>query len=159
MARTCRIGPPRPTSLQGRATQAERHKGSRVRPRYGMRDEACLTQCWRAIRKDAASGVAQGSAQASAQPLDEHLHALVERLTQTRDRATRVRRPSMPTGAGTQRPLGIPAGEATRLPRAGARLRAALYAQDFLRGREGYRPHGGALAAVETLTITRQCGR
>jgi RNA-directed DNA polymerase len=65
----------------------------------------------------------------------------------------------MPTGDGTQRPLGIPAVEDKLLQRAVARLLEAIYAQDFLRCSHGYRPHVGALDAVDTLTITLQFGR
>jgi retron-type reverse transcriptase len=65
----------------------------------------------------------------------------------------------MPTGDGTPRPLGIPAGEDKLLQLAGARLLEAIDEQDFLRGSYGYRPHVGALEAVDTLPITRQCGR
>ncbi len=93
------------------------------------------------------------------QPLDETIHRLGERLQQKRYRATLVRRHDMPKGEGTQRPLGRPAGEDHRLPRAVARLLEAIYAQDVLRGSDGYRPHGGALAAGDTRTITLQCGR
>jgi RNA-directed DNA polymerase len=39
------------------------------------------------------------------------------------------------------------------------RLRTAIDEQDFRRCRDGYRPHIGALDAVDKLTITRQCGR
>ena len=101
----------------------------------------------------------QGSAQDDAPPLDAHLHGLVERLKPKRSRATRVRRPSLPTGDGTQRPGGLPAVEATRLPRAVARLLDALDAQDCRRWRSGSRPPGGALEAVDPRTITRPGGR
>jgi RNA-directed DNA polymerase len=148
-----------PTSLQGRAKKAESQKGYRFRNLYGMLDEEFLKQCWRDIRKDAASGVDQGSAQAYAQHLDENSPRLVERLKQKRSRATRVRRQYMPTGDGTQRPLGSPAGEDTLLQRAVARLLDAIDAQDFLRCSDGYRPEVGALDAVDTLTSKRQCGR
>jgi RNA-directed DNA polymerase len=124
-----------------------------------MLDEDCLTQCWRDIRQDAAAGVDQGSAQEDAQHLEEHMHRLVECLKQKRYRAKLVRRHSIPTGDGTQRPLGMPAGEDTLLHRAVARLLEAIYAQDFLRCRSGYRPHVGALDAVDTLPIKLQCGR
>ena len=40
-----------------------------------------------------------------------------------------------------------------------ARLLGAIDAQEVLRCRDGYRPHGGALEAVETRTIKLQCGR
>jgi len=103
--------------------------------------------------------VDQVSAQAYEQHLDEHIHRLVERLKQQRYRATLVRRHSMPTGDGTQRPLGIPAGEDKLLQLAVARLLEALYEQDCLRCRYGYRPQVGALDAVDTLTITLQFGR
>jgi retron-type reverse transcriptase len=118
-----------------------------------------LKQCWRDIRKDAAAGGDQVSAQEDEQHLEEHSPRLVERLKHKRYRATRVRRQDMPTGDGTPRPLGIPAGADTLLQRAGARLLEAIDEQDVLRCSDGYRPKGGALEAVETLTITRQCGR
>ena len=148
-----------PPSLQGRAPQADRHKGSRCRTRSGRLDADVLTPCWRASRQDAASGVEQGSAQADEQPLDAHSHGLVERLQPQRSRATRVRRHDRPTGDGARRPLGLPAVADPLLPRAGARLLEALDEQACLRGRAGYRPQVGALEAVETRTSTRQCGR
>ena len=148
-----------PTSLQGIAKKAASHKGYRFRNLYGMLDEDFLTQCWRDIRKEAATGVDQRSAQADEQHLDAHIHDLVERLTQKRYRATLVRRHALSTGAGPQRPWGIPAGEETLLPLAVARLLEAIDEQDFLRCRDGYRPQVGALEAVDTLTLTRQCGR
>ena len=111
-----------PPSLPGRAQKAARHQGYRFRPLDGRLDEACLTPCWRAMRKEAAAGVEQRSAQAYEQHLDETLHHLVERLTQHRSRATRVRRHDSPKGAGTQRPLGSPAVAATLRPLAVARL-------------------------------------
>ena len=102
-----------------------------------MLNEDVLKQCWRAIRKEAAAGVDQVSAQEYEQHLDENIHRLVERLKQKRYRATLVRRHSMPKGEGTLRPRGIPAGEDQRLQRAVARLLEAIYEQDFRRGRSG----------------------
>jgi RNA-directed DNA polymerase len=122
-----------PTSLQGIAQKAARQKGYRCRNRYGRLQEDVLKPCWRAIRQDAAAGVEQGSAQEDAQHLDANIHHLVERLQPKRYRAKRVRRPYMPKGEGTPRPLGMPAGADTLLPRAGARLLAAISAQAFLR--------------------------
>jgi hypothetical protein len=148
-----------PTSLQGRAQKATRQKGYRFRNLYGMRNEDVLKQCWRDIRKDAAAGGAQGRAQAYEQPLDAHIHDRVERLKQQRYRAKRVRRHSIPPGDGTPRPLGIPAVDDTLLHLAVARLLEAIDEQDFLRCREGYRPHVGALDAGDTRTSKRQGGR
>ena len=151
--------PPRPTALQGLAKKAESQQGDRFRNLYGMLDEDFLNQCWRDLRKAAASGVEQVSAQAYEQHLDEHLHRLVERLQQTRSRAQLVRRHDLPKGDGTQRPLGIPAVEDQPLQRAVAHRPEAIDAQDFLRCSDGYRPPVGALEAVETLTIKRPFGR
>jgi group II intron reverse transcriptase/maturase len=148
-----------PTSLQGIAKKAERQKGHRFRNLYGMLDEDFLTWCWRDIRKAAASGVDQVSAQEYEQHLDANIHGLVERLKQKRYRAKLVRRHYIPKGDGTQRPLGIPAVEDKLLQRAVARLLEAIYEQDFLRCSYGYRPHVGALEAVDTLTIKLPFGR
>ncbi len=100
-----------------------------------------------------------GRAQASAPPLEEHLHARGARLHQQRDRATRGRRQSRPPGEGPPRPLGLPAVADPLRPRAGARLLEASDAQDCLRGREGSRPQVGALDAVATRTLTLPGGR
>jgi retron-type reverse transcriptase len=148
-----------PTSLQGRAQKAESQKGYRFRNLYGMLDDDFLTQCWRDIRKDAAAGVEQGSAQEYEHHLEENIHHLVERLKQKRYRAKLVRRHYIPKGDGTQRPLGIPAVEDKLLQLAVARLLEAIYEQDFLRCSSGYRPNVGALDAGDTLTIKLQCGR
>ena len=148
-----------PTSLQGIAQKAARQQGYRFRNLYGMLDEDFLKQCWCDIRKDAASGVDQVSAQEYEQHLDANIHDLVERLKQKRYRAKLVRRHYIPKGDGTQRPLGIPAGEDKLLQLAVARLLEAIYEQDFLRCSYGYRPKVGALEAVDTLTIKLQFGR
>jgi RNA-directed DNA polymerase len=148
-----------PTSLPGIAKKAASQPGSRVRNLYGMLDEDFLKQCWRDIRKEAAAGVDQGSAQAYEQPLDEHLHRLVERLKQKRYRAKLVRRHDSPQRDGTQRPLGIPAVEDKLLQLAVARLLEAIYEPDCLRCSDGYRPQVGALEAGDTLTIKLQFGR
>jgi retron-type reverse transcriptase len=124
-----------------------------------MLTEERLTDGWRDIRTEAAYGVAEVSAQAYAQDLDANISHLVERLTRKRDRATRVRRHALPKEDGTLRPLGRPAVEDTRLQVAVTRLRTAIDAQEFLRGREGDRPHMGASDAVDTRTLTRPCGR
>src|SRR4029453_7762014 len=99
------------TSLRGIAKKAASQQGYRFRNLYGRLDEDVLKQCWRDIRKDAAAGVDQVSAETYEQHLDATLHRLVERLKQKRYRATLVRRHDMPQGDGPQRPLGIPAVE------------------------------------------------
>jgi RNA-directed DNA polymerase len=124
-----------------------------------MLDEDFLQPCWQDIRTDAAVGVDDVSAQAYEQHWDATIHHLVERLKQQRYRVKLVRRHDSPTGAGTPRPLGIPAGEDKLLQLAVARRLEAIDEPDFRRGRDGYRPHVGALEAVDTLTSKLQCGR
>lgn len=148
-----------PTSLQGIAKKAASQQGYRFRNLDGRRDEDVLKQGWRDIRKAAAAGVDQVSAQADEQHRDANLPRLVERRKQTRYRATLVRRPESPTGDGTQRPLGLPAVADTLLQLAVARLLEAIDEPDCRRWSDGYRPQGGALEAVDTRTLTRQCGR
>jgi len=151
--------PPRSTCLQGRAKKAQAQPKHRCGTRYERLHEAYLRECWRDIRKDAASGVDHVSAEAYAQHLEENIHDLVERLKGKRYRATRVKRHSIPKGNGQLRPLGIPAVEDKLLQRAVARILEAIYEQDFLRCSDGDRPNVGALDAVDTRTITRQFGR
>jgi len=147
------------TSLQGIAEKAKSQEKYRFRNLYGMLNEALLRDCWRDIRKDAAYGVDEVSAQAYEQDLDENISHLVERLKRKRYRAKLVRRHDIPTGNGKLRPLGIPAVEDKLLQVAVTRILTAIYEQDFLRCSDGYRPHIGALDAVDTLTIKRQFGR
>ena len=147
-----------PTSLQGLATKAQRQKQYRFRDLYGMLKEELLTESWREIKKHAAYGVDQVSAQGYEQPLEENIRDLVERLKQKRYRAKLVKRPYIPKGNGQRRPLGIPAVEDKLLQVAATRLLEAIYEQDFLRCSYGYRPGMGALDAIDTLTVKLQFG-
>jgi RNA-directed DNA polymerase len=147
------------TSLQGIAEKAKSQEKYRFRNLYGMLNEELLRDCWREIRKDAAYGVDEVSAQAYEQDLDENISHLVERLKRKSYRAKLVRRHDIPQGDGKLRPIGIPAVEDKLLQLAVTRILTAIDEQDFLRCSYGYRPHIGALDAVDKLTITRQFGR
>jgi RNA-directed DNA polymerase len=68
------------TSLQGIAEKAKSHAKYRFRKLYGMLNEELLTDCWRDIRKEAAYGVDEVSAQEYEQHLGENIRQLVERL-------------------------------------------------------------------------------
>jgi len=148
-----------PTSLQGIAEKAQSQKRYRFRNLYGMLNEELLKESWREIKKSAASGVDQISAQDYEQHLEENIRDLVERLKQKRYRAKLVKRHYIPKGNGKLRPLGIPAVEDKLLQVAATRLLAAIYEQDFLRCSYGYRPGVGALDAVDNLTVKLQFGR
>ena len=147
------------TFLQGIAKKAREQPKHRFGNLYELLDEAYLRECWGEIRKDAAYGVDQVSAEAYEQHLEENIHDLVERLKGKRYRAKRVKRHYIPKGDGHRRPLGIPAVEDKLLQRAVTRLLEAIYEQDFLRCSYGYRPNVGALDAVDKLTIKLQFGR
>ena len=111
-----------PTSLQGIAKKAQSQKQYRFRNLYGMLNEELLTESWREIKKSAASGVDQISAQDYEQHLEENIRDLVERLKQKRYRAKLVKRHYIPKGNGKLRPLGIPAVEDKLLQGAVTRL-------------------------------------
>jgi RNA-directed DNA polymerase len=105
-----------PTSLQGIAEKAQSQKQYRFRNLYGMLNEELLTESWREIKKSAASGVDQVSAQVYEQNLEGNIQDLVGRLKQKRYRAKLVKRHSIPKGNGKLRPLGIPAGSSPPVP-------------------------------------------
>jgi len=146
------------TSLQGIANKAARQKGYRFRNLYGMLNEEMLLDSWRYIRKDAASGVDEVSADEYEQNLEENIHELVENLKRKRYRAKMVRRRHIPKGGGKMRPLGIPAVEDKLLQMAVKRILEAIYEQDFYQCSYGYRPNTGAREAVDKLTAKLQFG-
>jgi RNA-directed DNA polymerase len=147
-----------PTSLQGIATKAQSQKRYRFRNLYGMLNEELLRESWRAIKKHAAYGVDEISAQDYEQHLEENIRDLVERLKQKRYRAKLVKRHYIPKGNGQVRALGIPAVEDKLLQVAVSRLLEAIYEQDFLPCSYGYRPGVGAVDAVDKLTVKLQFG-
>ena len=115
-----------PTSLQGIAKQAARHKTHRFRNLFGLLSVVFLLGCWRWLNKRAAPGVDRLRAWEDGKHLREHVDALAERVHTERYRATLVRRQSIPKGQGKLRPLGIPASEDKRLQTAVAhRLEAS----------------------------------
>ena len=147
-----------PTSLQGIATKAQSQQRYRFRTLYGMLNEELLRESWREIKKHAAYGVDQISAQDYEEHLEDNIRDLVERLKQKRYRAKLVKRHYIPKGNGQLRPLGIPAVEDKLLQVAVTRLLTAIYEQDFLPCSYGYRPGVGALDAVDKLTVKLQFG-
>ena len=147
------------TFLQGIAKKAQEQPKHRFGNLYELLNESFLKECWRDIRKEAAAGVDRISAQDYERHLDENIHNLVERLRRQQSRAKLVRRQYIPKGDGKLRPLGIPAVEDKLLQLAVTRILQAIYEQDFLRCSYGYRPHVGALDAVDRLTIKLQFGR
>jgi hypothetical protein len=147
-----------PPSLQGIAQQAAHDKFYRFRTLVGRLTMPYGRSGWPLLHKRAASGGDRSSARASGERLPDHVPSLVERVQPQCDRATLVRRHSIPKGQGALRPLGLPATEDQRLQTAVTRIRDALYAQDFLARRDGDRKKIGARDAVRDLTRPRQFG-
>jgi RNA-directed DNA polymerase len=147
------------TSLRGIAKKAQEQKKHRFGNLYEMLNEEFLLDSWRNIRKDAAYGVDQVSAEEYEENLGENIRQLVERLKRKSYRAKLVRRQYIPKGKGTFRPLGIPATEDKLLQVAVKRILEAIYEQDFLRCSYGYRPNVSALHAVDKLTVKLQFGQ
>jgi group II intron reverse transcriptase/maturase len=118
-----------------------------------------LYRCWQRIRKNAAYGVDQVSAEDYGKHLTGNIRELVDRLKRKSYRARLIRRHYIPKGNGKMRPLGIPVVEDKLLQLAVVEILEAIYEQDFLRCSYGYRPKVGALDAVDKLTIKLQFGR
>jgi group II intron reverse transcriptase/maturase len=143
----------KPTALQGIANTANTDQQHRCRDLDGCLNADLLLDCWRALKKQAASGVEGLTAAAYQANLQANITALVQRLNTHRYRAKRVRRWYIPKANGSERPLGIPALEDQRVQLACAKLVMAIDAQDVLDGSYGYRPGRGALEAVRDLTF------
>jgi RNA-directed DNA polymerase len=133
MDRTRWAGGTMSTFWQGRAKKAQEQPKHRFGNLYELLNEPFLKECWRDIRKEAASGVDRLSAQDYERHLDENIHNLVERLKRKQYRAKLVRRQYIPKGDGKLRPLGIPAVEDTLLQLAVTRRLQAIDEQDFRR--------------------------
>ena len=147
-----------PTSLLAIAKKAREKKDLRFFSLYRLIDESFLRDCWRDIRKNAASGVDRVSAKEYEENLMDNIRNLVERLKRKSYRARLVRRHWIPKPDGRQRPLGIPVVEDKLLQLAVTRILEVIYEQDFLRCSYGYRPNKGALEAVDKLTVKLQFG-
>jgi len=146
------------TSLQGIAQRAKRERQHRFQNLAGCLNEEYLIESWSGIRKDAALGVDEVSAEEYQQRLVENVRELIERLKRGSYRAKLVRRHYIPKENGKKRPLGIPATEDKLLQLAVARILGAIYEQDFLECSYGYRPGRSVHEATEALSSKIQFG-
>jgi len=109
-----------------------------------------LSEAFRLLRKDAASGVSGKTAYEYADSLDENLENLYARLRNQRYRATPVKRVWIDKGKGKKRPLGIPEIEDKIVEKAVTILLAPIYENDFYDFSHGFRPeHSQHLAIKE----------
>ena len=142
------------TFLRNIAEKARTKRHHRFGDLYRWLNQDVLRLCFYRLRKDAASGVDRVSFQAYESHLEANLTDLEGRLKRKAYRARLVRRKYIPKGQGKFRPL-----EDKLLQVAVTHILMAIYEQDFLRCSYGYRPHIGALDAVDKLTIKLQFGR
>jgi RNA-directed DNA polymerase len=121
----------------------------------------CLREADRQTSQASAAGIAGGTAQASAEPLDEHLRDLHDRRRRGRYPAPPVERVGLDNAEGDQRPIGTPTLEDKMVQRAVARRLAALSAPDGYDGaygvRQGRRPHE-ALHALRERCLNEGMG-
>jgi RNA-directed DNA polymerase len=120
-----------------------------------------LRAAYRQTSKASAPGIDGVTAQAYAEPLDEHLRDLHERRRSGRSQAPPGERVWLAKDDGGQRPIGKPTCEDTLVQRAVAMLLEALYEQDFSDGSYGFRqgrsPHH-ALHARRARCMTEDIG-
>jgi len=114
-------------------------------------DVKLLNHSYNMLRKDAASGVDEQTAQEYAENLVENVKDLHERLEQRRYRALPVKRVWLDKDDGKKRPIGITAFEDKIVQRAAVMILEQVYEQDFYEFSQGYRRGKGAHKALQML--------
>lgn len=147
------------TSLRGIANKAAQDKTYRFRNLFGLLTLSFLFSCWEFINKRASAGVDNIDARAYEENLIGNIEQLVEQVKNKTCRTKLVLRKYIPKPGGKLRPLGIPAIADKLLQLAVAKILEAIYEQDFLTCRYGYRPRIGAHNAVKDLSETLMFGR
>ena len=110
-----------------------------------------LYECFRDLRRTAATGVDGVNYDDYELSLDSNLADLLERLKSKRYRPQQVRRKLIPKGDGKFRPLGIPALEDKIVQMAARRLLESIFDPHFSENSMGYRPGRSARDASNHL--------
>jgi len=148
------------TKLQRIAEKARRDSGCRFTSLFHLMNVEMLRECFRRLRKDAASGIDKVAKEEYEKNLEENLTFLVEKLHQMSYIPLPVRRVYIPKpGSSKERPLGIPALE-DKLVQAGlSRILTAIYEQDFIYDSYGFRPGRSCHDALRALSDEVEEGR
>jgi group II intron reverse transcriptase/maturase len=146
-------------SLQGIANKAKREKSYRFRDLCRMFTEEYFQECWKHLRKDAATGVDRVTAEEYGKNFVKNVRALIERLKKGTYRAKLVLRKWIPKDKGKLRPLGLPALEDKLLQIAVSLILSAIFEVNFLACSFGYRQKLSARDAVRDLKDALQFGR
>jgi RNA-directed DNA polymerase len=148
------------TKLQRIAEKARTETNLRFTSLFHLMNAEMLRECFRGLRKDAASGIDKVTKKEYGASLEKNLTALVEKLHRMSYIPLPVRRVYIPKpGSTKERPLGIPALE-DKLVQAGlARILSAIYEQDFIDDSYGFRPSRGCHDALRALSQEVEGGR
>lgn len=137
--------------LQRVAERAKREPAGKFHSLAHLIDEQLLTNAFRRIRKDAATGVDGITKEQYEQDLERNLRDLHERLVSKKYRHQPIRRVHIPKEKGKTRPIGISAIEDKVVQNALSTVLGAIYEQDFLDCSYGFRPGRSAHDAVRAL--------
>ena len=118
-------------------------------------NEELLAECYKMLRKDAASGIDGVTAEAYGKDLDTNLKDLVGRLKSKCYRPQPVRREYIPKpGRKELRPLGIPSVEDKLVQMALKLILEAVFEPNFKDSSHGFRPGKGCHTAIIELNRT-----
>ena len=126
--------PTGPTPRQHRAAQAAREPDRGFWTLAHLIDEDGLREAYRHTSQSSAAGVDGVTVQRYAEPLDDTLRALHERLRSGRSQAAPVERVWIEKADGRQRPIGPPTFEDKMVQGAVAMLLEAMDEPDFSDG-------------------------
>ena len=119
------------TKLHQIAEQAREHPGRVFSSLAHLIDVDLLREAFRKIRKDAACGIDEVTAEAYGRDLESNLEDLHSRMRSQTYKATPAKRGWVEKEDGSQRPLGILIVEDKVAQRAACMLMSAVFEQDF----------------------------
>jgi RNA-directed DNA polymerase len=131
--------------------RAKRHPEQRILALAHLIDEAALERSFRALRRNAATGVDGMTVEQYGERLVENLQTLRARMKAGQYRHQPIRRVNIPKESGTSRPIGISTVEDKIVQGALRDVLEAIYEQDFLDCSYGFRPGRGAHDAIRDL--------
>jgi len=148
------------TKLHRIAEKARTESNCRFTSLFHLMNAQMLRECFRELRKDAASGIDKVTKKEYGLSLEKNLTVLVEKLHRMSYIPLPVRRVYIPKpGSSKERPLGIPALE-DKLVQAGlARILSTIYEQDFIDDSYGFRPGRGCHDALRALSQEVEGGK
>ncbi|WP_229521543.1 reverse transcriptase domain-containing protein [Paenibacillus monticola] len=126
---------------------------------YHLLNEELLTQCYRDLDGNKATGVDQITKVIYEGDLESNFKDLVERLKRKSYRPQPVRKTYIPKDEKSKRPLGIPSYEDKIVQLGLNKILQAIYEQDFLKPSYGFRPGRSCHDALKALNCSIEYGR